>query len=135
MSRGAFTNDTRRKVVQRQDGGCWFCGVLVVDTLDYTPLRLHAYHHRLPRRSGGRFGEMARVCASPANALLLCDPHHLIIESDRTKALAWGLLVPEGHLPTTVPVFEPQTATWWLLDSNGGRSLSQSPVDPEGVAA
>lgn len=134
MSRGAFSSATKRKVVDRQDGGCWICFRVVVDTLDYSPIAAHEYHHRLPRRSGGRFGEMARVCASPANCLLLCAECHRSVESSRASAVRYGFIVGEGHLPTTQPVYEPRRLTWWLLDTLGGQAYSTAP-QPDGEVA
>lgn len=135
MTRGAFSAATKRKVVDRQDGGCWICFRVVVDTLDYSPIAAHEYHHRLPRRSGGRFGEMARVCASPANCLLLCAQCHRDVERFRSFGVRWGYIVAEGHLPTTQPVYEPHRLTWWLLDTTGGQAYSQAPLPPSEVDA
>lgn len=135
MSRGAFSPATKRKVVDRQDGACFICSDLVVSTLDYSPLRPHEYHHRLPRRAGGRFGEMARVCASPANCLLLCSEHHRMVEAERASSVFYGYIVPEGHLPTTRAVYEPHSLSWWLLDTTGGQAHSTAPQPDDEVAA
>jgi hypothetical protein len=133
MSRAAFSVATKRLVIRRQDGACCVCGVLVVDTLDNSPRADHEYHHRLPRRAGGRYGVMADVCASPANCLLLCRGHHAMVESNRENALAYGWLLTEGEAPTAVPVFH--LGEWVVLDDRGNARPSKSPLPPEGRAA
>ena len=105
MSPGAFSPKVKMAVVDRQDGCCCSCGRMVVNTLDYTPLRPAEYHHRLPRRSGGRRGPMAALVATAANCLLLCAGCHDRIERrGRAVAESFGYLLKEGQDPAEVSV-------------------------------
>ena len=94
VAKGAFTTATKLLIWERDEGRCVVTG---------RPLSMESgteVHHRLPRRSGGRKGEWARICASPANGVLLSVEGHRWVESDRYEAMRDGLLIPQGWLPT-----------------------------------
>ena len=94
---------TRLLVLDRAQGGCELCGVQLHDGMGW--LRSHSVHHRRPRGMGG--STMADT-NSPANLLLLCGDGvsgcHGRVESNRTRALEHGWLVPFAGDPAAVPV-------------------------------
>lgn len=57
-------------------------------------------HHRRPRRIGSTRRPETNL---PANLVRLCSTHHEWIESNRTDALAMGLLLHDNAVPTDVP--------------------------------
>jgi len=79
--------------------------------------------HRLGRKIGGRFGEMAELLNGPAWLLFVCRPHHQGVTSATGEALtlakASGWVLEEGQDAAVVPV----RVRWWdapvLLDGEG----------------
>lgn len=108
---GAFSPRVKRAIVDRQDGACAICSTVLIETVGYSPLRPHEFHHRLPRRSGGRHGDMAHVVGSAANGLLLCSPCHVGLESRRTHSLSRGWIIPDS------PGVDPRAVDVWHLGS------------------
>lgn len=125
---GQFTTRTKRIVIDRQDGACAICQRLIIETVGYGPLRDYEFHHRLPRRAGGRRGHMARLVASPANCLLLCSPCHDGIErGSRTYALSRGWLIPDSRDidPSLVDVWH--LGVWVRLTDSGSVAVGDYP--------
>lgn len=93
---------------QRSQGSCEFpeCSSPAVHT-----------HHRRPRRAGGTKRPETNL---PSNLLRLCLAHHEWIESNRTDALAMGMLLHDSDDPSAAPVSTPHG--WVLLDDQGGRT-------------
>lgn len=97
------TPATRRMVLDRAAGCCELCGVQLHDGSTF--IAAHSVHHRQPRGMGG-------TSRSDANAvtvlLLLCGTGttgcHGHVEANRTEALAYGWLVPQGHDPAAAAV-------------------------------
>lgn len=80
-----------RIIGARSDGQCEFpdCAAAAEHT-----------HHRRPRRLGSTRRPETNL---PANLLRLCSPHHEWVESNRTAALAMGLLLHDTATPADVP--------------------------------
>lgn len=62
---------------------------------------------------------------SSANLMVLCSAANSLLESDSSMAATarlsgWKLASWES---TDRPVYDRQTATWWVLDDNYGRAL------------
>lgn len=113
MSKGAFSRQTKLLIWERDQGRCVVTG---------ERLSMESgteVHHRLPRRSGGRKGEWARICASPANGVLLSVPGHRWVESNRYEAMRLGLLIPEKWIPARTPL-KHAVHGLVLLDDLGG---------------
>lgn len=83
-------------------------------------------HHRLNRKSGGRYGDMADQVNGPASLLFACRHHHDQVTSAWGRALAEarrrGWLLQEHQHPEDTPVWtrhrpEPvwllPTGDWW----------------------
>lgn len=98
------TAATRQVVLDRAGGCCEVCDRLLHD--GYTWQAVHSFHHRQPRGMGGSTGPEVN---SPANLLLVCGTGttgcHGDIESDRSVAVALGLLVPRPADPASTAVF------------------------------
>lgn len=74
----------------------------------------HEIHHRRPRGMGSTHRPETN---QPSNGLLLCQPCHLFVESNRKRALEHGWLVRQHQDPIQVPVLYRGTKVW--LDDNG----------------
>jgi hypothetical protein len=88
----------RRLVAERAGFCCEGCGLALHNGDRW--VRVHSFHHRLPR------GRQGRNTAS--NLLLLCGSGttdcHGIAEDQRTAAYGRGFLVRTGQTPAAVPV-------------------------------
>lgn len=82
-------------------------------------------HHRRPRRMGGSSDPTTNL---PANLLDLCRGHHSRAESNRTEALAWGLLLHANQDPIHVPVVSRHGRVW--LRHDGTTSDTAPPIFP-----
>jgi hypothetical protein len=94
-----------------RDGGCVHCG----DVETAVP------NHRANRGIGG-----SKKRDHPANIVVLCSEMNGLIESDATwqlKALGYGWKLRQWQDALSVPVYEPLTGCWWLLDDGFGREM------------
>jgi 5-methylcytosine-specific restriction protein A len=88
----AFTDKTKKTIVERQKGRCLMCGLVC---------RTGQFHHRKPRRMGG--GIDLRV-GQAANGVLLHPSCHHRIESHREWAIKRGWILAAAEWPEEVPV-------------------------------
>lgn len=97
------TRATRALVLDRAQGCCELCGLLLHDGEQWA--RPHSVHHRRPRRAGG---DPRPDTNSPANLLLLCGTGttgcHGQVESNRRASLAHGWLLHADASPAEVGV-------------------------------
>jgi hypothetical protein len=102
------SKSTLHVIDQRSQGSCEFpeCSSPAVHT-----------HHRRPRRAGGTKRPETNL---PSNLIRLCLAHHEWVESNRTEALALGMLLHDSADPAEVPVRTPEG--WVLLDNLGART-------------
>jgi hypothetical protein len=96
------TKKVRDIVKARADGLCERCGQHPGSQV----------HHRLPRRAGGTSREWIN---DVSNLLLLHPACHELVEHNRLKAIADGLLIPDGFYPPDVPV-RLWHGTYYLMD-------------------
>ena len=115
MSRGAFTEKTKRILVARCQGRCEKCGA---------PATVKEFHHRRPRGMGGSRREDT---AQFSNALVLHSSCHRWIEMNREEAYKLGFLVPQHRLPAVVPVH--LWDGWYLLNPDGSKTNVRLNVD------
>lgn len=94
--------------MERSGGDCELCGLQIASQI----------HHRRPRASGGSRREDTN---SAANLLHVCLTCHAHIESGRTSALVFGLLLTQQQDPASEPV--QLRGVWvWLLPDGSKRS-------------
>lgn len=73
-------------------------------------------HHRRPRGMGGSKDVGTNGLA---NLVAACRTCHDDIESNRSRALVEGWLVPQGRDPRSVPVLSRLHGGWVLLSDDG----------------
>ena len=98
----AFPPAVRRAIILRDGGCCVSCGLALAACTDdsYRWVSVAGEcHHRLIKGMGGR-----SVDHRPENGVLLCRDCHRKAHADRTWAERYGLIVPQGQSPETVPV-------------------------------
>jgi len=115
----------REQVAERSEGQCENC---------YYSLHWSAsLHHRTPRGMGGTRRTDINL---PSNLLYVCGSGttgcHGWIESQRTDAMALGLLVPRTSNPVDVP-FRDAFGQWWVLDVEGGKTHTEAPPNNTAV--
>jgi hypothetical protein len=113
----AVPKAVRESVAERSALTCELC---------YRPLygQQVSLHHRRPRRMGGT----RRIDTNrPSNLLLLCGSGttgcHGWVESYRTEAHEWGVLLHDREAPAESP-YRDKHGDWWLLDDDGGKRLT-----------
>lgn len=102
-------------LVRNRDKACWHCGA--TDGL--------SVHHRRNRQMGG-----SKVLDRADNLILVCSLWNGLMESDSQSASTardWGhkLNSWDGF---DMPVLDYPTQTWWLLDQQGNRAVSEPPL-------
>lgn len=107
MARGEFTEKTRNLIRKRADHRCEICGMRMA----YGPI-----HHRQPRGMGGTRSLEKALCS---NGVYIHNTCHLTVESDRSRAILMGWLVPMGYQPESKEI--KLWDGWFLLTADGGR--------------
>lgn len=113
---------TRNLVYGRDGMACCLCGGTFMLQI----------HHRAPRKAGGTSRPEIN---SPANLLLLDQPCHELIESQRALARSRGFLVPAGFDPACVPVMHQGAWKWLCPDGTAVPLGSAELADLDGGAA
>lgn len=108
MAKGAFTEKTRRVIIERAKGRCEVCGLVV----NYGQI-----HHRQPRGMGGT---SSRGIESAANGLYVHPSCHRKIEMNREKSYLLGHLVRTGASPEEAQVR--LWDGWFVLSATGKRT-------------
>lgn len=112
---------TREVVWSRAGGRCERCGAV--------PDWHSSVHHRQPRGMGG---SRQSHLNKPSNLLFLCGSGttgcHGWVESNRTKSVNDGYIVPRYAVPSTTPV-KYRDDYWVTLDEDGGMTPWQPPAD------
>lgn len=117
MSAGDFPPKTVRLVFEIRDNeSCFYCGQgLLWHQRGYS----WSAHHRRPRGAGGTSNpEIGKA----SNMLTLCGTGttgcHGWVESNRTTALEYGLLVTTNgiDMPVNVPARRKDGSWWWLTN-------------------
>ncbi|WP_010540405.1 hypothetical protein [Dietzia alimentaria] len=108
MATAKFSAVVKARVMARSGG---FCEVRSPHCWDEAT----QLHHRRPRGMGGSRDLRS---AGAANALSVCVPCHLDVESNRAESLERGWLVRQAADPAQVPLL--RYRKWVLLDDQGG---------------
>ena len=110
-------------ILQRDGDRCVLCGI---PGTDYDPL---VPHHRLNRGMGGSTDPAAN---SPANIIRIHASENGALEDargvQRDHAVHAGWKLKRGMHPVSVPVLYPD-GRWWLLDNEGGRTMTGRLLD------
>lgn len=119
LRRSAASQDAASawNLVRERDGCCVLCAGLGVDA-----------HHRLPRGGGGAPWDPSLFALS--RLVWLCRGCHCWVESRRTLAYGFGLLVRRGVTPcSAVPLF--RHGRWVLLTDDGIVTPTAPPAEGE----
>lgn len=115
MTRGAFTERTKRILMARCQGRCEKCGA---------PAVVKQFHHRRPRGMGGSRRDDT---GSFSNALVLHASCHRWIEMNRDEAYKLGFLLRQHQNPSDTPV--KLWDGWHYLTSDGSKANVVPNVD------
>ncbi len=98
--------------LEARDKWCWHCGA----TADLAP------HHRKNRRAGG-----SKVLDRLDNLILVCQNYNFQMEANAEvarQAREFGHKLRSWD-DFSVSVFDRVTATWYVLDSEGGKDANR----------
>ena len=114
VAKGAFTEKTRKLIMERAGYKCEICGLSMV---------IGQIHHRQPRGMGGTRSKSRSSCS---NGLYVHAKCHAMVESQRERAYMMGWLVKTGYQPESTPV-----KLWdgWFVLTVDGQRLLDSPDD------